>query len=123
MTGKIERFVGIDGRTKIIADGPDASLNVMVDMLRNGGAKSVAMSWSSPLVPASDGDAPPGVPVTWACTVTFHGDRHPKTVGTHGPTAVHARGMLLALADVLEQLGATVALTGPVPDTLENLQP
>lgn len=115
--GKVDRFIGADGRRKIYADGNNAALDAMTAMLRDGGAKTITFSWSSPFVAESEDDAPAGVPVTWACTVVFWHDRHPKTVGTSEPIANHLRGTLDALADVLRQLGANVSAFVTPSDT------
>lgn len=112
----VERFTGADGRRKVFADGNEAAFAAMVGLLRDTGVESITMSWSSPLVATEDDDAPAGVPVTWACTVVFRADRHPKTVGTSEPTADHRVGHLHALADALRQLGANVALVA-IPDS------
>lgn len=121
MTHDVERFIGADGRRKVIAQGVDASLVEMTDMLARGGAKSIEIGWSSPLVADNDDDPPPGVPVTWYCVVEWHRNRRPTTRGESALTTDYRRGVLDALADVLRQLGASVTIMEPLPDDARSL--
>lgn len=121
MTHDVERFLGADGRRKVIAQGIDASLIEMADMLAKGGAKSIEIGWTSPLVADSDDDPPPGVPVTWYCEVEWHRDRRPTTRGESTLTTDHRRGVLEAVADVLRELGANVTIMEALPDDARSL--
>lgn len=121
MTHDVERFLGADGRRKVIAQGIDASLVEMVDMLARGGASCIEIGWTSPLVPSGNDDPPPGVPVKWYCRVEWQHDR-PATRGESSErTSEHRRGVLDAVADVLRQLGARVTILEPVPDDARSL--
>lgn len=118
----VERFKGADGRKKIIAHGADASLNELTEMLRRGGARSIEWAWSSPYVPDDVDNPPPGTPVLWRCTVEWHRNRRPTTIGeTREPTSNYRRGVLEATADVLRQLGANVTVMDAVPDSPADL--
>jgi hypothetical protein len=113
----IERFMGVDGRRKVITSGRDETLVEMARMLGRGGAKTIEWSWFSPLTQGDGDDAPAGVPVLWVCVVEWF-DNGRKAMMGHAPamTADHERGMVEATADVLRQLGANVTILQPVPD-------
>lgn len=111
-------------REIITGDSSDL-VAALVGKLGKGGAKTFALVWTHPEYPVTVDEEPPaGVPVTWTAAATFpikvrglRGVDHLRTASVRSDK--HELAVVLALANLIRELGGRVTLEGYPLDDLE----